>query len=682
MKNFLAKISVRISALVFVAIFAMVGLSEFQLRQAIDNAYHIKREELSDKIDIALEMIRTVEARVGAGELTLEEAQAEAVRRLLAMRFGESGYIFAFDYDGNTMAHKNPDIIGTNSSDLRDAEGNRYIVDMIAAARADGRTDYTYLYGRVLSGNDNMEPETKFSHVADFKPWQWVLGTGTYVSEIEQSVITLRRHTYEILAASLLTLLLFASFIGRSLSRPLSAIRARMIGLGANELDEDVPHVEAVGEIGDMARAVQVFREALVERDSLQDTHAAKDAEIQRQREMAEILKEREATEAQRKADEEAAQQREAKLRQEREMEREAAERDRAERHAEQSRMVEALAKGLGAVSNGDLSVRIDTDFPPQHEALRHDFNRAVETVSGLVSAIFESAGMVASETNQLEASSQELSRRTEQQAASLAETATAISALNDTVDGTARNAQDAASAVSETHQRSAQGSEVVRRTTEAMTTIAESSAQISKITDVIEGIAFQTNLLALNAGVEAARAGDAGRGFAVVASEVRALAQRSSEAAREIANLIETAGNQVEQGVRLAKESGTVLTDIEGLVGRLEGLVQGIASSASDQSTGINEINAAIGQLDMVTQQNAAMFEETTAATSALRMQSQALEQHTGRFNLGTSNEKEPSVQAKPATVATFPARQGMAAAPHNATNTAEQLDDGWDDF
>ena len=222
------------------------------------------------------------------------------------------------------------------------------------------------------------------------------------------------------------------------------------------------------------------------------------------------------------------------------------------------------------------------------------------------------------------------------------------------------------------------------------MSEIEESSKQISKITGVIDDIAFQTNLLALNAGVEAARAGEAGRGFAVVASEVRALAQRSSDAAREINELISASGGQVKRGVDLVDQAGVALVDIVETVSEINAKVSEIAISAREQSSGLAEINEAVNQLDQVTQQNAAMFEQTTAASHALTREAEALTQTMGQFDIGQSageaNQAEiidlpDSGQAK--TSSSMP--QNTAIAPQKSSAVPKQdedIEDGWDDF
>ncbi|MEL6884912.1 MAG: methyl-accepting chemotaxis protein [Pseudomonadota bacterium] len=303
---------------------------------------------------------------------------------------------------------------------------------------------------------------------------------------------------------------------------------------------------------------------------------------------------------------------------------------------AEQRNVVQALGQGLQRLSHGDLSVDIDTSFPPDYEELRNNFNSAVAGLRNAVGGVARNADSIRSETSEITSAADDLSRRTEKQAATLEETAAALDELTTSVHSAAEGA-DAANKMSADAQSNAEeGGQIARQAVQAMDSIKSSSHEISKITSVIDDIAFQTNLLALNAGVEAARAGEAGRGFAVVATEVRALAQRSSEAAREINALISTSSEQVQQGVDLVDRTGSALSSIVASVADISARVAEIATSAREQSAGLTEINVAMNELDQVTQQNAAMFEETTAASHALTTEADALSAAVATFNLG----------------------------------------------
>ncbi len=350
---------------------------------------------------------------------------------------------------------------------------------------------------------------------------------------------------------------------------------------------------------------------------------------------------------------------------------------------ARQDEAMERIGSSLAAVAAGDLTVCIDGDFPTEYACLKTDFNIAIQSLSEAMTAIVAATQSIDGATAEIAQAADALSRRTEQQAASLEETAAALDQLTATVKRTAEGAKEARDVVSAARNDAEASGQVVGEAVAAMGQIERSSAQISQIIGVIDEIAFQTNLLALNAGVEAARAGDAGRGFAVVASEVRALAQRSAEAAKEIKALISASTAQVSQGVGLVGRTGDALERIVSQVNRITGLVSEIASSAQEQATGLQEVNTTVDQMDQMTQQNAAMVEESTAASRALSQDTKELSRLIGRFSIDSAAARPTRTSASP------PVHHAPASAPRPQTRgpaalkMAPQADaDTWEEF
>jgi methyl-accepting chemotaxis protein len=299
-----------------------------------------------------------------------------------------------------------------------------------------------------------------------------------------------------------------------------------------------------------------------------------------------------------------------------------------------------AIGEALADLASGKLERRITATFPADLEKIRTDFNKAGEALQSAISRVAEITHTIANAADEIGSASDDLSRRTEQQAASLEETAAALEEITATVKKTAANAKEAARSVAGAKDAAESGGHVVETAVKAMDAIAQSSKQIIDIIGVIDEIAFQTNLLALNAGVEAARAGDAGRGFAVVASEVRALAQRSSGAAKEIKALINTSSAHVGDGVKFVGETGQALRQIIDQVQQINSLVGEMAQAAEQQSSGIDQVNAAVGQMDQVTQQNAAMVEESTAATRNMAGETKMLTEVVSFFSVGEASK------------------------------------------
>ena len=304
--------------------------------------------------------------------------------------------------------------------------------------------------------------------------------------------------------------------------------------------------------------------------------------------------------------------------------------RDSAEK---QEKVVTTLNKNLQVLAGGDLTANIREQLDPEYESLRGNFNRAVKKLSEIIGSVRASAQSVGTGSQEIRSASEDFAHRNEQQSASIEKSAAEMKQVTDLVKQTAENAADAKKLMAQTHNQANDGGMVVSKAVDAMASIEQSSNEITQIIDVIDGIAFQTNLLALNAGVEAARAGDAGKGFAVVANEVRALAQRSADAARDIKELITTSSQQVSEGAGLVTDTGTMLKQIVTRIDEVSQQVVSIADMAASQAVSLENVNSSVSDIDRMIQQNAAMVEETSAASRNLADEAAQLRERVNQF-------------------------------------------------
>lgn len=388
---------------------------------------------------------------------------------------------------------------------------------------------------------------------------------------------------------------------------PIGQITDAMRRLAEGVLDTRISGEARVDEIGEMARALGVFKQNALSKIEVENRSEA-------EREQAEQERRRNDLEKQ--------------------------EIDRQIDFA-----VTALAQGLGRLSQGDISQTIETPFFGRLEQLRNDFNSSLIRLQDTMTQIRSNTYMIQRNAGEMSQAADELAKRTEQQAASLEETAAAVEEITTTVKSSAARAEEANRIVGETKKSADTSSAVVADAIEAMDRIENASGQIVQIIDVIDDIAFQTNLLALNAGIEAARAGEAGKGFAVVAQEVRELAQRSANAAHQIKDLINKSSTEVSSGARLVQQTGTVLAEISSKIVTVSDRVNVIATASREQSEALGEVNAAVNQMDQMTQRNAAMVEETNAATRQLADEADALMQLVNRFKISNEASAAPRV-------------------------------------
>ncbi len=501
-----------------------------------------------------------------------------------------------------------------------------------------------------LINKENAALATEFAELAA----KTKASQSAYMAELEkQTVSTVTTQKLVGTVASLIAIglgLLFAWLIARSIISPINAMTLSMGELAGGKLDVTVPALDRTDEIGEMAQAVQVFKQNAVDKQRMEEEQRARE-EAERQAEAAQRAREAAIVA-------------------------EVAEVAKAASEGDLDRRIDLTGKDgfllnlcegvnnlvkltgialndvasvLSSVARGDLTQRITNNYAGVFGQLKSDVNQTADKLFEIVTNINSAAGQIGSAASEVAAGSQDLSERSEQQASALEETAASMEELAATVRQNAANAQQANQLAAGAREVAAGGGQVVSDAIGAMGRIESSSQKIEDIVGMIDEIAFQTNLLALNAAVEAARAGDAGKGFAVVAQEVRNLAQRSAQASKEIKGLIAESSTQVRSGAELVKGAGKTLEDILGSVKRVADIVAEIAAASSEQASGIDQVNSAVSQMDEMTQQNAALVEESAAAAHALEDQSRELNRLMGFFHTGDAAVAEVSAPSRP---------------------------------
>lgn len=669
---FTGSIARRLYSLLFVFALGFAGVVAFQLyslRQSLDQ---FKRTEIQSVVQAGTSVVQNFYDLAQSGVMTTEAAQLAALDTLRHMRYQSGEYLFVDNYDYvNVMHAYQPEKEGSNRKDVKDGNGKLYLDEMITAAKTQG----SYFVAYAFKDKDGSFKD-KVTYAQAFEPWGWVIASGVLLTTVEtifwQAAATSGMITLGVMAA----VLALGGLIARAISRPITVLTDDMKRLADNDFAVALEGQNRADEIGDMARAVAVFRENGVKFSQMTEAEAARIiADETQRRDMMSVLQAAFGDVVDAAIAGDFSKRVDARFK----------DSELNSLAGSVNSLVETVDRGLtetgrvlNALAHTDLTQRVEGDFTGAFAQLKDDANRVGDTLADVVSRLKSTSRTLKTATGEILAGANDLSERTTKQAATIEQTSATMEQLASTVLQNAERAKQASINAGEVTRTAEQGGAVMEKANQAMTAIEASSGKISSIIGLIDDIAFQTNLLALNASVEAARAGDAGKGFAVVAVEVRRLAQSAASASADVKVLIEQSASEVGLGSKLVSDAAGRLAAMLQAVRSNDQLMDGIARESREQASAIEEVNIAVRTMDEMTQHNAALVEQTNAAIEQTESQASELDEIVAVF---TTDDDEPVRTARPQLVKAKPASSNKAAQAYLSQGNAAIATD-WNEF
>ncbi len=669
---FTGSIARRLYTLLVVFALGFAGVVAFQLYSLRESLDQFKRTEIQSVVQAGASVVQNFYDLAQSGAMSTEQAQTAALDTLRHMRYQGEEYLFVDNYDYVNIMHAyQPEKEGTDRKAVKDGNGKLYLDEMITGAKASGSYFVAYAF---KDKDGSFKPKVTYAQA--FKPWGWVIASGVLLTTVE-AIFWQAATTSAVITLSVMALVLvLGAFIVRAIRRPITALTSDMTRLAHNDFAVDLKGQDRKDEIGDMVRAVAVFRENGLKMHHMTEAEAARIiADEATRRDMMSALQAAFGDVVDAAIAGDFSKRVDAQF----------SDNELNSLAGSVNSLVETVDRGitatgkvLTALAQTDLTQRVQGEFQGAFKRLKDDTNLVGDTLTDVVSRLQSTSRTLKTATGEILAGANDLSERTTKQAATIEETSAAMEQLASTVLQNADRAKQASVNAGEVTRTAEQGGAVMEKANQAMSAIEASSGKISNIIGLIDDIAFQTNLLALNASVEAARAGDAGKGFAVVAVEVRRLAQSAASASADVKVLIEQSASEVGLGSKLVSDAAARLAAMLEAARANNQLMDGIALESREQASAIEEVSIAVRTMDEMTQHNAALVEQTNAAIEQTEAQASELDQIVAVF---TTVEEPVRLVAKPAPAKPRPASVKRAAQAYLSNGNAAVATD-WSEF